>query len=114
MNDADGVFTQFYEHLRLPDYFGWNWNALHDCLSDLKWITAGKCILIVDNAESILVESPGERTEFFRALLRAADHWAGKPDLPGHAKRTLHALFLCHPMSCDEFSQEITRSYSAR
>ncbi|MGV9285841.1 barstar family protein [Streptomyces sp. NPDC003719] len=35
MRDADGVFTQFHEALRLPDYFGWNWNALRDCLTDL-------------------------------------------------------------------------------
>ncbi|MEU3087124.1 barstar family protein [Streptomyces massasporeus] len=20
--------------MRLPDYFGWNWNALRDCLTD--------------------------------------------------------------------------------
>lgn len=35
MRDSDGIFTHFYEALRLPGYFGWNWNALRDCLSDL-------------------------------------------------------------------------------
>ncbi|MFG3010974.1 barstar family protein [Streptomyces cinerochromogenes] len=35
MCDSDGVFTPFHEALRLPDCFGWNWNALRDCLQDL-------------------------------------------------------------------------------
>ncbi|MFF5535340.1 barstar family protein [Streptomyces cinerochromogenes] len=38
MCDSDGVFTQFHEALRLPDCFGWNWNALRDCLQDLHWL----------------------------------------------------------------------------
>ncbi|MFE4828211.1 barstar family protein [Streptomyces sp. NPDC056672] len=34
MNDADGVFTEFYEKFKLPDYFGWNWAAQHDLRVD--------------------------------------------------------------------------------
>ncbi|MGW1923746.1 barstar family protein [Streptomyces massasporeus] len=29
-----GCSLRFDEALRLPDYFGWNWNALRDCLTD--------------------------------------------------------------------------------
>lgn len=37
MRDTDTVFQQFYDGLRPPEYFGWNWEALSDCLRDLKW-----------------------------------------------------------------------------
>jgi hypothetical protein len=34
--------------LSFPDYFGRNWNALLDCLSDLTWSTAHE--VVIDHA----------------------------------------------------------------
>ncbi|MFK0104861.1 barstar family protein [Streptomyces sp. NPDC091217] len=110
MLDSDGVFTQFYENLRLPDYFGWNWNALHDCLSDLGWIPATRYLLIVDDAEHVLSNDPSERLEFFRILLRSAKYWAAKPDLPDRKKVTFHAVFLCASEACSDVDAEITQA----
>ncbi len=36
----------FSEQLSFPDYFGKNWDALYDCLCDLKWIS-NKTIRII-------------------------------------------------------------------
>lgn len=59
MRDTDSVFQQFYDGLRLPDHFGWNWNALLDCLRDLAWLPADHYVLIVQAAdEALLVMSP--------------------------------------------------------
>ncbi|MFG2651643.1 barstar family protein [Streptomyces sp. NPDC048436] len=110
MLDADGVFTQFYEHLRLPDYFGWNWNALYDCLSDLNWIPAARYLLIVDDAEHVLSDNPSERHDFLRTLFRAAESWAAKPDLPNRKKATFRVVFLCASEACNDFSAEIARA----
>ncbi|MET8208873.1 barstar family protein [Streptomyces sp. NPDC005373] len=83
MRDADGVFTQFYEALRLSDYFGWNWPALQDCLRDLRWIDAKHFLLTIDDADAVLSGSPEEREILFRSLNDAAKHWAMQPELPG-------------------------------
>ncbi|MBD0422937.1 barstar family protein [Streptomyces sp. TRM S81-3] len=97
MVDADGVFTQFYEHLRLPDYFGWNWDALRDCLHDFHWLPAAHILLTIDAAESILQEMNDERRSFYRMLSGAAKYWAAKADLPGQDKVTFRTVLLCDP-----------------
>ncbi|OIK07122.1 hypothetical protein BIV23_05065 [Streptomyces monashensis] len=97
MRDADGVFTQFHEALRLPDYFGWNWNALRDCLCDLHWITATRVLVVVDDADAVLSEAPDEREILMRALDDAVTFWAGKPGLPGQERRTFEVVLLGPP-----------------
>ncbi|MDO0933817.1 barstar family protein [Streptomyces sp. DG2A-72] len=110
MSDVDSVFTQFYENLRLPDYFGWNWNALYDCLSDLNWLATTHFLLIVDDAESVLSESPEERPVFFRILLRSAEHWANKPNFPHRTKSTFRVILLCDPVVRGKLSGEVARA----
>ncbi|MFG2340428.1 barstar family protein [Streptomyces yangpuensis] len=82
MTDLDAVFRSFYDGLRLPDYFGWNWNALHDCLRDLHWLPADHRVLIVEAADEALPDDPDERSVLFRALLSAGRRWSytRKPD----------------------------------
>lgn len=31
--------------LSFPDWFGWNWDALHDCLRDLSWLQESGIVL---------------------------------------------------------------------
>ncbi|MBY8887323.1 barstar family protein [Streptomyces sp. PTM05] len=82
MGDVDGVFTQFYERLRLPDYFGWNWDALSDCLSDLHWLAEENVLLVVENAEALLNGDEEVRTDLFMTLRTGCSFWAEKPEVP--------------------------------
>lgn len=108
MADADGVFTQFYEHMRLPEYFGWNWGALRDCLLDLSWLPATHFLLTIDDAEFVLSGSSGERGPFYNALVDAAKYWAAKPELPGQVKTSFRTVLLCSPRALSELSGEMT------
>ena len=110
MADADGVFSQFYENLRLPSYFGWNWDALRDCVEDLGWIDVNRYHLVIDDADSVLACSPGERATLFRILSGAAEYWARKPDLPGRVKVNFSVLLLCRPEVYAEFHREVVGS----
>lgn len=107
MRDSDGVFTRFHEALRLPDHFGWNWNAMRDCLSDLHWINAKHFLLTVDDADVVLSESPEERKIFLRALNYAATFWAGKPDLSGQERTTFRVMLLCPPEAQQKVPREL-------
>jgi hypothetical protein len=36
-NTVESLFEQYYVKMRFPGYFGFNWNALIDLLTDLDW-----------------------------------------------------------------------------
>ncbi|MFF8844349.1 barstar family protein [Streptomyces sp. NPDC015127] len=76
MPDTDAVFQQFYDRLGLPDYFGWNWDALSDCLRDLKWLSADQYVLIVEAADEVLSRDAAGRRLLLTTLLRAGQRWS--------------------------------------
>jgi hypothetical protein len=80
--------------LGFPDWFGHNWDALEDCLTDLSWRDASAHVLLIENPK------PGDDLGVLIDILRSgAESWAarGKPFFaifvdPGHAL-PLPALF---------------------
>jgi len=42
---TEHLLQALYQLLWLPGYFGFNWNALHDCLTDLSWIREKRVVL---------------------------------------------------------------------
>ncbi|GIJ11885.1 barstar family protein [Micromonospora andamanensis] len=83
MADAGRVFYDFSDALFFPSYFGWNWNALSDCLRDLHWLPSDGYLVIVDNAPQMLSDSIQDRHTLLRVLARAVRHWAsplGRPE----------------------------------
>ncbi|NJP35896.1 barstar family protein [Micromonospora thermarum] len=86
MTDADHAFYEFSDALLFPGYFGWNWDALSDCLRDLNWLPADGYLIVVDNAPRLLSSSAEDQHTLFRILSRAGHHWAsplGQPDGKG-------------------------------
>ncbi|MEU9500590.1 barstar family protein [Streptomyces sp. NPDC048196] len=75
MGDSDALFEQFWNGFKLPDYFGWNFPALNDCLRDLRWLSADQYLLLIGDAGKILSEDFEAKIEFFRVLLRVGEKW---------------------------------------
>jgi hypothetical protein len=59
--------------LEFPDWFGGNWDALEDCLSDLSWRQAGGHVLLFENAKS-----SDDLGVLIDILQSTAEFWAGR------------------------------------
>lgn len=65
--------------LNIPGYFGWNWDALEECLRDLSWIPFPRHIVLFHEAVP-LADNPGERSIYLDILKEAArDRGPGQP-----------------------------------
>jgi hypothetical protein len=66
------LLTEYVRQLRLPDYFGWNWDALEECLRDLSWLEPGQAVLIWHAGLPLRGQS---RRVYLELLDEAARHW---------------------------------------
>lgn len=57
ISDERSIFSAFMTALHFPSYFGWNWNALNDCLGDLDWI-GNKYIHVVLSDFDCMIRAP--------------------------------------------------------
>ncbi|MET8091928.1 barstar family protein [Micromonospora sp. NPDC005220] len=76
MTDADHTFYEFSDALLFPGYFGWNWNALSDCLRDLHWLPADGYLVVIENVQRLLSNSAEDRHILFQILWQAVERWA--------------------------------------
>jgi RNAse (barnase) inhibitor barstar len=69
----EGLLREIAAALRFPDWFGRNWDALEDCLTDLSWLPADGYVLVFEQAK------PDDDFGVLVDVLRSsAEHWAGR------------------------------------
>lgn len=69
----DDVFGSLARALDFPDWFGANWDALEDCLSDLSWRKGDGHVLIFRSTPA------GDVLGVLIDVLRSsAEYWAGR------------------------------------
>lgn len=77
INDKQSLLVVIAAALKFPDYFGKNWDALVDCLSDLdEWIPSSGYVVIFDNIDN-LVENAHEEFQTFLEIINGITsvHW---------------------------------------
>jgi RNAse (barnase) inhibitor barstar len=67
-----GLFDELAAALQFPAYFGANWNALSDVLSDLRWLPADEYLLVVEDADELLADAPASAVNDCLRVLAAA------------------------------------------
>jgi Barstar (barnase inhibitor) len=58
LRTSQRLFHSFALSLKFPDYFGQNWNALFDCLTDLAWLPAEGYEVVITNGMAVLTDEP--------------------------------------------------------
>lgn len=72
------LLRRFAEALGFPDWFGANWDALEDCLTDLSWRPAEGHLVLVEGVSGFDELDPGDRSMLLDILLTSARYWAGQ------------------------------------
>ncbi len=79
VSSDDDLFVAIASALHFPDYFGRNWDALDECLTDMEWLprTQGY-VLFVDGAEALWKDAIHTAGKFVTAWLAASEQWRQK------------------------------------
>ncbi|MFW5659620.1 MAG: barstar family protein [Bacteroidota bacterium] len=72
VKDKTDLLKQLQSGFDLPDYFGHNWDALEDCLTDLNWV-AEKEVWLIHNAQLALEDH--ELETYLSILKDVGKHW---------------------------------------
>ena len=84
VSGKEALMQRIAQGLEFPQWFGGNWDALEDCLTDLSWSKAGGHVLLIEGAAGL----PGdERGTLVDILASAASSWAQRG-------RSFFAVFL--------------------
>jgi hypothetical protein len=71
--DKPALLSNMASALGFPDWFGHNWDALEDCLTDLSWRDAPGYVLLIESPR------PGDDLGVLADVLRSsAEFWAGR------------------------------------
>lgn len=66
------------KQLKLPSYFGGNWDALADCLRDFNWLSASGYVLHVTGQEKFAKSAPEDYETALAVITEAAEFWKGR------------------------------------
>lgn len=73
----DEVFENYARAFKFPHYFGHNFAALDECLTDLDWLLAPGYLTVITDGHRVLEAEPMERTALRRCLERVGSDWSG-------------------------------------
>lgn len=62
--------------LRFPDWFGHNWDALADCLGDMRWLPAEGYVIVLANADRFRNAAEADFDTALEIFEEAALDWA--------------------------------------
>jgi len=96
MTSEDSLFDEISAACQFPYYFGYNWDALRDCMSDLAWMPAQRYVILIGDADAMAAAAPQLLSQLLGTLNLVALEWA----LPavralGSEGRPFHILLQC-------------------
>lgn len=75
-DDKEAVLAAIGTALGFPDWFGQNWDALTDCLTDLSWSQAPGYVLVFSGTGNFAAVAPDDFDTLIEILSQASASWA--------------------------------------
>ena len=73
--DKDTFLSRIAEALEFPDWFGRNWDAFFDCLTDLSWLPSRGHVLVLLNSAEMRRDAPEAFDTAISIMREAALAW---------------------------------------
>lgn len=70
------LLDRFAAALSFPPWFGHNWDAMHDCLTDLSWLPASAYRVVLSHPALLRQNEPETLASALQVLAGAAAFWA--------------------------------------
>ena len=109
--DKPTFFDEMAAALQFPYYFGQNWSAVWDCITELSWLRGASFLIVFDLAQHLLSESDEDFRFLVRTLADARGSWrAVTTDFGEGDQRPIafHSVFACEPDAVDALTQRMT------
>lgn len=98
MRSLSSLYDEFAAALQFPYYFGENWNAFDECITDLEWIPGDVYVLIITDSQNMLAGESDQLEALTTLLAEAGREWS-RPVANSHLwKRpavAFHVIFQC-------------------
>jgi RNAse (barnase) inhibitor barstar len=75
VRSKEGFLAAVAQALQFPDWFGHNWDALEDCLTDMAWQPAPGYVVILAQGDDFRLAQPEEFAMALRVFDAASDYW---------------------------------------
>lgn len=71
ISDEESLYSEMAMKLSFPEYFGRNWDALYDCLTDMEWAAEQNIVITHNSLDSL----PDEILNMYVGVLIDATFW---------------------------------------
>lgn len=75
IDDKDAFLKEAALSLDFPEYFGNNWDALADCLTDMSWHEAEGFVVVYKHFDALADHSPEDFAAALDIFRESADYW---------------------------------------
>jgi RNAse (barnase) inhibitor barstar len=115
-SDDAGLFDELAAALQFPYYFGENWDAVWECITDLNWLKGSSYLVIFDSAEYLLSESDQGFKPLLEVLTEGHDRWHREAaDFGTHGRQPIvfQSLLASDPDVVDALTARVTSTAGA-
>jgi hypothetical protein len=90
------LFDEFAAALQFPCYFGENWDAFDECITDLSWLPGDAYQFLIVRSIHLLDQEPADRLKLFLTIVqRAGEEWSAPGPGTARPPRPFHVVLQC-------------------